>query len=232
MMTQVAGKIFLAGQRGLEETSEYRSWYTLNYGNYYDASKQPFGQLYTVNDDILAGNYSTTTVVAEDSCVLLLPVVGAITFSINGGEEHMIQAGELLCAAVNAGSRITIGNPYDANLVNFIQFRLKTGSHCKEEVVISAFSFTKNQDKLIPINFEMDGQTIRCHIGKFMGRQEAVCQVNTECGLFTYIIEGAFEVQNRLLEAREALALHNVGEIELEALSNGAILFLLEVAMP
>jgi hypothetical protein len=232
MMTQVAGKIFLAGQRGLEETSEYRSWYTLNYGNYYNSNKQPFGQLYTVNDDTLAGNYSTTTVVAEDSCVLLLPVVGAITFSIDDDGEHMIQAGELLCAAVNAGSSITIGNPYDADLVNFIQFRLKMGSYYKEEVSISSFSFTENQDKLIPINFEMGGQPIHCHIGKFMGRQEAVCPVSDGSGLCTYIIEGAFEVQNRLLEARDALALHNVDEIELEALSNGAILFLLEVAMP
>lgn len=44
-----------------------------------------------------------------------------------------------------------------------------------------------------------------------------------------FVLQGTFEVENRLLEAKDGLALWNTANIELEALSNEAILLLLEV---
>ena len=43
------------------------------------------------------------------------------------------------------------------------------------------------------------------------------------------MIQGAFEVQHRLLKSRDALALWNVVEVEIEALSNEAIIVLIEM---
>lgn len=48
--------------------------------------------------------------------------------------------------------------------------------------------------------------------------------------LFVFIIQGVFEVQGRLLHARDGLGLWNeANEIELEALSNDAIILLIEL---
>jgi hypothetical protein len=68
-----------------------------------------------------------------------------------------------------------------------------------------------------------------CHIGKFDGRKEGT-HIVTDAGkgIFVFVIEGAFEVQNRLLQLRDGLALWNTASIEFEALSNDAILLLLE----
>ena len=46
-----------------------------------------------------------------------------------------------------------------------------------------------------------------------------------------FVIHGAFEVENRLLESRDGLAIWNTDRIELEALSNEAILLLLEIKL-
>jgi redox-sensitive bicupin YhaK (pirin superfamily) len=46
-----------------------------------------------------------------------------------------------------------------------------------------------------------------------------------------YVIEGAFEVQYRLLHARDGLALWEAERVEWEALSNDAILLVLEVPL-
>jgi redox-sensitive bicupin YhaK (pirin superfamily) len=43
------------------------------------------------------------------------------------------------------------------------------------------------------------------------------------------VIEGAFEVQDRLLHAKDGLAVWDTNEIDFEALSNDAILLLWEV---
>ena len=48
-------------------------------------------------------------------------------------------------------------------------------------------------------------------------------------GFFAFVIEGAFELEGRLLHARDGLALWNLEKIEWEALSGGAILLVLQV---
>jgi hypothetical protein len=54
-------------------------------------------------------------------------------------------------------------------------------------------------------------------------------------GVFGFVIEGAFEFQNRLLETRDSIALWNEDnetlQIEFEALSNDAIILIAEVVI-
>ncbi|WP_409034090.1 hypothetical protein [Runella sp.] len=68
-------------------------------------------------------------------------------------------------------------------------------------------------------------------MGKFGGREEGIYTVRNpeRNGVFIFVIEGAFEVQNRLLHPRDGLSLTHVTEVEFEALSNDAILLVLEV---
>ena len=54
---------------------------------------------------------------------------------------------------------------------------------------------------------------------------------NKNNGIYAFIIEGVFEVQDRLLHTKDALDLWNTDEIDFEALSNGAILLLFEVPL-
>ena len=68
-------------------------------------------------------------------------------------------------------------------------------------------------------------------IGKFTGRKEAVYKTHhPQNSLFVFVIEGAFEVHGRLMHPRDGLGLwDNSGDIELEALSNDAIILLIEM---
>ena len=62
------------------------------------------------------------------------------------------------------------------------------------------------------------------------GREDGVYSLkNPQNGVFVFVIEGAFEVQNRLLEPRDGLAISAVEAIEFEALSNNAIILFLEI---
>jgi redox-sensitive bicupin YhaK (pirin superfamily) len=51
---------------------------------------------------------------------------------------------------------------------------------------------------------------------------------NKNAGLFVFVIEGAFEVEGRLLHERDSLALWETGKAEMEALSNDAIILVIE----
>jgi redox-sensitive bicupin YhaK (pirin superfamily) len=62
------------------------------------------------------------------------------------------------------------------------------------------------------------------------GRQEAIYhKKNPKTGVFIFVIQGELEVQYRLMHEGDGLALWEVDEVEFEALSNNAILLILEV---
>jgi hypothetical protein len=66
-------------------------------------------------------------------------------------------------------------------------------------------------------------------VGKFNGRGEAIYQRRGgDTGIFIYVMRGAFEAEGRLLHEQDGLAIWDVDKIEMEALSNGALVCLVE----
>jgi len=73
------------------------------------------------------------------------------------------------------------------------------------------------RNQLIPI---FENEKANVFIGIYDGRTEETHTINqNKNGLFTFIIQGAFEFQNRLLESGDALHLLGIETVEFEALS-------------
>ncbi|GAA0525504.1 pirin family protein [Chitinophaga japonensis] len=225
MIPQTKGKIFLADERGRHETTWFRSYHTFNFGNYYHVHKQPFGALYVLNEDTLGGGRRLTLQVEEDTDIFLLPTVGAVNWQHTAGAPVLTGAGQALCFSATSGDTFTVSNPYEDALVNFLQLWIKRpGTPGSDIPEACDFYLDQPKDRLLPL---FDG---RLFIGKFNGRAETVHTVaHPGHGIFVFVIEGAFEVQHRLMNARDGLALWDVREIELEALSNDAILLVANV---
>lgn len=96
MLEQAKAKIYLASERGHTETDWFRRYNTFNFGDYQNPAKQPFESLYVWNDDTLAGGRSVQLTVDDDSCILLLPVVGAVAYNDSTGNEAVVEAGQSL----------------------------------------------------------------------------------------------------------------------------------------
>ena len=68
------------------------------------------------------------------------------------------------------------------------------------------------------------------YIGKYDYRSESGYLLkNIESKVCIYVLQGSFEVEDRLLHARDGLTLWNLDELEFEALENDSILFIMEV---
>lgn len=220
MLRQSKGKIFLADERGLNQQDWFRSYNTFNFGSYYNAHKTPFGGLYVLNEDTLAAGRSITMQVEEDSDIILIPVVGAVTWRDSAGSTALASAGQSLYYSAPKGSRITIGNPYEDALVNFLQLWIKRPATTTASALqLCDFDLNNHKNRLLPAFHN------RIFLGQFNGRAETTLPLPPGAhGLFVFVIQGAFEVQYRLMNAKDGLALWDVQEIELEALSNEAIL--------
>lgn len=236
MITQTEGQIYLASQRGCSQLSWFRSFHTFNFGLYQDQNRAPFGNLQVFNDDTLAAGKSFKMHLEENTEVILLPVVGAVEYKNSLGKTGILEAGQMQIFTADEGMEYEITNPYETELVNFIQiFLTNTGNSFTPEIQEINIDL-ENRNQLFPL-FSRGENGLTTHhdsfgyIGKYSGRNEDLYQLkNPENGIFVFIVEGAFEVQNRLLEARDGLSLWNLDELEFEALSNDAIILVLEVS--
>jgi len=235
MNHQPNAKIFLAGKRGCSESDWFRSYHTFNFGEYFDEHKYPFGNLYALNDKTVAGSHSVILDVTENSHILLLPVVGTLLSKINGSALSIVNAGQLQIFKIYKGAAIELLNCYENELINFIEVLIKAEAEGTDDInQLFNFQLDENRNQLITIT----GSTVSkipfypvVSIGKFAGRREAVYELRKkDNSLFVFVIEGVFEVQGRLLHAKDGLGLCGESEkIELEALSNDAIVLIIEM---
>lgn len=254
MIAHSPAKIFLSDQRGLDETSRFRSYHTFNFGNYYNEHRHAVGDLYVLNDDSLAGGESLKMHVSEDSYIFLLPIVGAVSLFDSLGNQIVVNAGEVQVMHGGAGYNFELKNPFEKELINFLQIWVKApkpASFILQPKTNLAIDANKNSFTLVSpragtttkgtalrrARAQNRGTTKQSYphiaIGKFSGRKDLVYQKKKyDHSLFVFIIEGAFETEGRLLHARDGLSLTGrESEIELEALSNDAIALIVELPL-
>ena len=223
------GKIFLADQRGLTETSVLRRYSTFNFEKYYNEHKEPFGNLFLCNDDSVAGGKVTFFLCKEDSFQLFMPITGGIDIVANG-KEFAIESGQIQVLNMGKGEVLEISNPYQNDIINYIQLGIKTDMFLmRASEMLFGFDFEKNQNQLLEI-IASPKLPFKLSAGIFAGREEAVYKMQSpNHQLYTFIIDGAFEIEGRLMHARDGLALWDVEQVALEALSNHAIVLVLEM---
>ena len=228
-MTEIISRatIYLGDKRGCTQSNGYRSFHTFNFGNYQNEHRKGYGSLTAFNDETLVAKSSIVHGVVEDGMVLLIPIVGGIEFEIKEGDRSFIEAGESVLFSVTKGCTLEIANPLNDEPVNFVSAWFSPDVFSPDLNTQSVFNLDDQKDSLIHL---FSFRSIEGRLGMFSGRKDAAYELQNYSGaLFAFVIEGAFEFQNRLLESRDGLLLLNVQRVEFEALSSDAIVLLLEV---
>ena len=234
MLTHTQARIYLNAQRGHQESEGFRRLSTFSFETYQQEGRVPFGRLLVFNEETLAAGQKSEIKTLKPTEVILFPIVGGIELMDRFGESIFVSPGESFNFLTFPESAFTIINPYPDETIRYFQI------HLSPEVSIQAVD--NNLDQLPLTEFSLEarnmlvsaftsiGETVWGFLGQFDGRNEAELKLLKPAhGFFVFVIEGAFEVQNRLLEKGDALSLMHVETLELEALSNGAIILVMEV---
>ena len=199
--------IHLQENRCVEERDGFRRFYV----------QAPPADTPAIDDDTMAGGASQVSVWEKDQQILVLPVTGALICN-----QLSVKPGEMLFLNLAAGEKLVTQNPNQAALINYLLIRFN--------------GFTISAPALV--RFEMPAEELQpvtslsfpvAAIGQFTGRKKGEWENPSGKALYVFVVEGVFEVEDRLLHARDGLALGNMPAIEWEALSNQAILLLLEI---
>jgi len=242
MTTQMQAQLYRADQRGRSQTAGSESLHTLNFGSYFDEHRKPFGSLAALNDTTLIAGSSLTRQVDQQTDVIIIPVIGGLEFDSSVG-HGFVQTGQAQFFSLDTDMELTIRNPYQTEGIHFIEIWLTNPSTNFVPACHSSEFDLSTNNRLLPLcNLLAEAedtvyQPFTGFIGKYNGRQDGVYRVKTAegqpqlHGVFVFVLSGAFEVQNRLLQTGDGLALTEIGDqsIEFEALSNDAIMLLMEI---
>ncbi|MEJ8841176.1 hypothetical protein WG954_02200 [Lacibacter sp. H375] len=230
MIVQLQAKIFLADEHGLVETTSFRNRTLFNYGNQYNEHRESFERFYLLNDYTLDGGASVQVNFSEDSFVLLLPVVGAVQYRNGKQKEQLVIAGQSMMLLKKAGEGIELTNVFEEELVNVLVLAFKTDDDQLPSGFIYSYDVNEKPDDLVQAVSKRYELPAILFVGKFSGRAETVYQTeHSSANVFVFVLEGAFEVEGRLLHARDGLAIWQTTSVEMEALSNDALIMILEL---
>jgi len=229
MIKQNPIQIFKADQRNHAENEHHKLHSTFN--EISNFSRSPFGKLSILNDETLAPDRAVERILAPGTIVMVIPLTGAVECSFTGNSTQIIAPGEAFTHHNQYGGIITIKNPYDENLINYLYITfsntiLSDVFQSKDFLIAKADLSVRNQFHKLYETFQNGLST---QIGIFNGQTETLYSpANNTNGIFAFVVSGTFEVQGRILEDRDGLALWNTPQVGLEALSDNAIMLLIE----
>jgi quercetin 2,3-dioxygenase len=221
-MTKVAAaKIFLADERGVHETETLQSRSTFSFESYVNEHKQAPGDLYVLNDNILAPGAAATFIASQNSYVVLLPIAGAIMV-----KETTVAAGQVLIMPMNEKDPLTIRNAFSNETINYLQLCFKSDTIGSGIYYHTFDELKQNKNQLNLISSVKENQyPFTISLGLCNGRGKTTYTLKDPTKkIFVFVITGAFEVEGRLLHESDGLALWNTSNIEMEALSNDALI--------
>ncbi|MDO1450418.1 hypothetical protein Q0590_29355 [Rhodocytophaga aerolata] len=172
-------------------------------------------------------------VVEEASYISILPITGQVNVIEPDATVTKLDVGEILILPVASQVTLPLTNPYEAEEITFLHVSIKTNEAAVSgHGQVVAFDLASLENQLFSLNSVCNttAYPFAISLGRFDGRKEAFYPLkNQQSTLFAFVVNGAFELEGRLLHAKDGLALWNTPQIELEALSNQAIIVTVEL---
>ena len=185
---------------------------------------QSVGTLHGLSDDRLKPGISLLVEAEADGAVIIIPWIGDVVLSSPSGKQPLLAEGQVHVMPVSKGDFYELRNPYSEEAINF--FQLRFAGNFSEAGEVFPIALENHPNRLRPIYKNSHSLMI----GSFDRRTEGIYIPDSPTHkLFIFAIEGAFEIQNRLIQPRDGLALWQVEEVEFEALSEGAVLMVVEM---
>ncbi len=159
--------------------------------------------------------------VAANSTLWILPFIGDVVVAM-AGETYFVEEDHVWQQGGATERLVRLQNAYPEDAIQCYVLIGEGSSDNNKTIQKLDFSIQKNQ--LIALHTQA-----KVWIGQYQGRAEDTYQLQeTNKQVWVYVLQGVFEVQNRLLHAQDALYLWDLEAVEFEALSQDAIILLID----
>lgn len=158
------------------------------------------------------------------SPLLVLPIVGGALLTTTQEAEKPLVPGYIYTLPALDAHSFTLTNPFEKETVNLLLLQAPVPVAASTAVQEFQLPLTVKNVLVWPEN-----QALPVRVGLYDSRvKDHIPVMNSDNFSLCYVLNGSFEIEDRLVEHRDALLLWETAQVEFEALSETAILFYLE----
>ncbi|WP_411821361.1 pirin family protein [Leptospira sp. 'Mane'] len=230
--------LHLGKDRGHANFGWLDSHHSFSFGNYYHPEKVQFGALRVLNDDIVDAGMGFGTHPHDNMEIISIPLSGELAHKDSTGTNGVIQTGEVQIMSAGSGIRHSEFNHSQNDKVNFLQIwilpkarnitpRYEQKAFAKEgklnsfQTVVSPSDTNAvwiNQDAYFSIAVLESGKELEYKLK------------NQNHGLYVFLIDGKLNIEDQILEKRDAVGIWETDRIGFKAETESEFL-VIEVPM-
>lgn len=197
-----------------------------------------FGALRVLNDDTLFGGKGFSQHPHDNMEIITIPLSGALKHKDNMGNSSVIEQGDIQVMSAGSGLFHSEMNANKDEEVKVLQIWILPNKMNVEprydQISLEPLSANEFHQIVSPNQNEAGcwiHQNAWIHIGKFEKGQEINYSLKDKSnGVYLFVLEGAFEIEEQELKRRDALGVWNKEKVSIKSKVDSKIL-LIEVPM-
>jgi len=231
-----------ADSRGFANHGWLQATHSFSFANFYNPEKVNFGALRVLNDDIIAPKMGFGTHPHNNMEIITIPLKGVLKHRDNMQDEwQQVLPGEVQVMSAGTGVQHSeINGSVDEHLSLFQIWIIPNKENVKPRYDQKSFNSNDRKNKLqtlvTSIDEDFDG-SLKIHQDAILSRidldknQSFTYVLNSKNhGVYVMNIHGEIEIEEKILQTRDALGISEAEKFTIKALESSEILFI-EVPM-
>ena len=233
--------IHKADSRGYANHGWLKSYHTFSFASYQDAERMNFGALRVLNDDVVQPKMGFGTHRHQNMEIISIPLKGALSHKDSMGNKRAIEVGEVQVMSAGTGLSHSEFNDSKTEETNFLQLWIipeimSVTPHYQQRKFEASEQKNKLQTVVAPID-KLESNALPINQQAYIYRSDLdsgnTLILNPKSGnngFYIFLIEGEVEINNDILQTRDAMGAYETNEVLIKSHADSKIL-IVEVPM-
>ncbi len=216
------------------------TYHTFSFANYFNPQRMQFGALRVLNDDTIDPSMGFGTHPHNNMEIISIPLSGDLEHKDSMGNISVINNGEIQVMSAGTGITHSEYNKNSDKVAKFLQIWVlpnkRNVTPRYDQIKIADNAKHNELQQIVSPNPNDEGVWIHqdawFHIGTFDEGIDFKYNLKQKGnGIYFFVINGDFQVENQLLNTRDGFGIWNAESADIKSISNNSTLLIMEVPM-
>lgn len=235
-------QFYPSSERGTADFGWLKANFSFSFGNYFNPKKMQFGMLRVLNDDTIAAGMGFGTHPHKNMEIITIPLEGGLKHRDSMGNEAIVRFGEVQVMSAGTGIEHSEMNPSHNEVAKTLQLWVfPEKENVEPRYDQKSFDLESQINNFVnvvaPYNDSYDGNALWVYqqtyfnLGIFEAEKTIDYKIKVpKNGVYIFLIEGKIEINNEILNNRDAIGIENAEHISIKIKQKSKML-LIEVPM-
>ena len=222
--------------RGTANYGWLQANYSFSFANFYDASREQFGKLRVLNDDIIAPSKGFGTHPHKNMEIISIPLSGALAHKDSLGHESIINTGDVQVMSAGKGIKHSEYNPSANEATNLLQIWLFPNKvNIEPRYDQKSFSIEDEHNTFLTV--VSPNNTLKNTLWIHQDAYFNIASIQKNISInylfrnqnnlaYVFVISGSVVIDEVTLNKKDALGVFETNKIDVKALTNARVLLI------